>query len=90
MSLFPDEDILTKEIETWRGFIEKLSSEDDKAIMAKLLNDCYRYAVAINSHDHPFPAEPVIMSLLLSQHKLIKQLKSIIQSKQTNNEFKDE
>ena len=90
MSLFPDEDILTGEIETWRGFIEKLSSEDDKAIITNLFDDCYKYAVAINSHDHPFPTEPVIMALLLSQHKLINQLKSIIQSKQTNNEFKDE
>ncbi len=80
MSLFPDEDILTKEIEAWRGFVEKLPSEDDKAIMTKLLNDCYKYAVAINSHDHPFPAEALIMTLLLSQHKLINQLKSMMQS----------
>jgi hypothetical protein len=90
MSLFPDEDVLTKEIETWRGFIEKLLSEDDRARLTKLLNGCYKYAVAINSHDHPFPAEPVIMTLLLSQHKMINHLKSIIQSKQTNNEFKNE
>lgn len=86
MSLFPDEDVLTKEIETWRGFIEKLSSENDKAIVTKLLNDCYKYAVAINSHDHPFPAEPVFMALLMSQHKMINHLKSIMQSKQTENE----
>jgi hypothetical protein len=30
MSLFPDEDVLTKKIETWRGFIEKLPSNEDK------------------------------------------------------------
>ena len=86
ISLFPEKDVLTREIEAWRGFIEKLPSEDDKLIMTNLLNDCYKYAVAINSHDHPFPAEPVIMALLLSQHKMIKHLKSIIQSKQTDNE----
>ncbi len=80
MSLFPDEDVLTREIETWRGFIEKLPLDEDKAIMTKLLDECYKYAVAINSHDHPFPAEPVIMALLLSQHKLINQLKSMMQS----------
>ena len=90
MSLFPNEDVLTREIETWRGFIDKLPSEDDKVIMTKLLNDCYKYAVAINSHGHPFPAEPVIMALLLSQHKMINHLKSQIQSKQTENEFEDE
>lgn len=76
--------------ETWRGFIEKLPSEDDKAITAKLLNDCYKYAVAINSHDHPFPVEPVIIVLPLSQHRMIHHLKSIIQSKQSDNEFEDD
>lgn len=30
MSLFPDEDVLTREIETWRGFIDKLPSDEDK------------------------------------------------------------
>jgi hypothetical protein len=80
MSLFPDEDIFTKEIETWRGFIDKLPSDDDKAVFTKLLDDCYKYAVAINSHDHPFPAEPLIMSMLLSQHKLIRQLESVLRS----------
>jgi hypothetical protein len=82
MSLFPDEDVLTREIETWRGFIDKLPSEEDKIVFTKLLDGCYKYAVAINNHDHPFPAEPLIMSLLLSQHKLIRQLESMVRSKQ--------
>ena len=47
MSLLPDEDVLTREIETWRGFIEKLPSEDDKAIMTKLLNDSLRKCVEL-------------------------------------------
>jgi hypothetical protein len=78
MNLFPDEDVLTKEIETWRGFIDKLPSDDDKAIFTKLLNDCYKYVMATNSHNHPFPAEPLIMSLLLSHHKLINHFKSMM------------
>jgi hypothetical protein len=87
MSLFPDEDVLTREIETWRGFIDKLPSDEDKAILTKLLNDCYKYSVAINIHaqEHPFPTESLIMSLLLSQHKIIIHLKSMIQSEQTSN-----
>ena len=32
MSLFPDEDVLSKEIETWRGFIDKLPSDEDKVV----------------------------------------------------------
>jgi hypothetical protein len=85
MSLFPDEDVLTREIETWRGFIDKLPSEEDEIVFTKLLDGCYKYAVAINSHDHPFPAEPLIMSLLLSQHKLISHLKSMMKSDQSDN-----
>lgn len=35
------------------------------------------------AQEHPFPAESLIMSLLLTQHKLIDYLKSMMQSKQT-------
>jgi hypothetical protein len=58
MSLFPDEDVLIKEIENWRGFIDKLPNDEDKAILRKLLNSCYEYSVAINDHaqTHAFPA----------------------------------
>ena len=51
--------MLTKEIETWRGFIEKLPLDEDKAILTKLLNDCQKYALAINNQTqvHPFPSE---------------------------------
>jgi len=68
MSLFPEEDVLTKEIEMWRTFIDKLPSDDDRKTLAKLLDDCYKYSVAINNHAkmHPFPSESLIMSLLLS------------------------
>jgi hypothetical protein len=86
MSLFPDEDVLTREIESWRGFIEKLPSDDDKAVLTKLLNDCYKYSLAMNSQAqmHPFPSESLIMSLLLSQQKIINHLKTMIKSKQTD------
>jgi hypothetical protein len=40
MSLFPDEDVLTREIETWRGFIEKLPADEDKVVLTKLLKSC--------------------------------------------------
>ena len=32
MSLFPEENILTKEIESWRGFTDSLKSEEDKKL----------------------------------------------------------
>ncbi len=88
MSLFPDEDALTKEIETWRGFIDKLPADEDRVVLVKLLNDCYKYSLAINEHAqmHPFPSESLIMSLLLIQHKLISQLKSMMQSASKQND----
>jgi hypothetical protein len=36
-----------------------------------MLNDCYKYAIAANAKGEPFPSEPLIMALLLSQHKMI-------------------
>jgi hypothetical protein len=86
LSLFPEEDVLTKEIETWRGFIDKLPYDEDKAILTKLLNDCYEHSLAMNNHaqEHPFTSESLIMSLLLIQHRLINHLKSMIQSEQRN------
>jgi hypothetical protein len=38
------------EIETWRGFVEKLPSDEDKLVLKKLLNDCYKYSLAMNEH----------------------------------------
>jgi hypothetical protein len=79
LSLFPNEDILTKEIKSWKGFANSLSSKEDRVLFEKMLNDCYKYAAAINAKGQPFPTEPLIMALLLSQHKMIDWL-----SKQTS------
>jgi hypothetical protein len=68
MSLFPNEDILTKEIESWKGFANSLSSTEDRELFSSMLNDCYKYAAAINAKGKLFPTEPLIMALLLSQH----------------------
>ena len=56
-----------------------------------MLNDCYKYAVAINAKGNPFPAEPFIMALLLSQHKMIDWLtKQISKNESLNNNNKRE
>jgi hypothetical protein len=54
LSLFPDEDVLTKEIESWKGFAEKLP-EDDRVTFMKMLSDCSKYSKEINTKGHPFP-----------------------------------
>lgn len=77
MSLFPNEDILTSEIVSWKGFADSLSTEDRETFI-EMLNDCYKYSKAINAKGRPFPTEPVIMALLFSQHKVIKWLESQI------------
>jgi hypothetical protein len=80
LSLFPKEDILTKEIESWKSFVVSLSSKEDRELFEKMLNDCYKYATAINAKGQPFPAEPLIMALLLSQHKMIDWVPNKFQS----------
>ena len=71
MSLFPNEDILTKEIASCKSFGDSLSSKENRELFEKMLNECYKYVAAINAKGEPFPAEPLIMALLLSQHKMI-------------------
>jgi hypothetical protein len=69
MSIFPNEDILTKEIESWKGFADGLHG-DNRELFMSMINDCYKYATAINAKGEPFPAEPFLMAfLLLSQHQ---------------------
>lgn len=70
MSLFPDEDILAREIETWRSFAESLRAED-RQMFGKMLDDCFRYATSVNAKGEPFPAEALLMALIFSQHKMI-------------------
>jgi hypothetical protein len=56
-----------------------------------MLNDCYKYAAAINAKGELFPAEPLTMALLLSQHKMIDWLTKQIskyQSLYNNKEVK--
>jgi heme oxygenase len=92
MNLFPDEDILMKEIESWAYFTTSLSSMEDKELFQSMLNNCYNYATAINAKCQPFQAEPLIMALLLSQHKMIDWLTKQIskyESLDNNKEVKE-
>ena len=68
MSLFPKGDILTKEeIVSQKSFVDSLSSkEEDRDLFNNILDDCYNYTSAINAKGQPFPAQPLIMALLLS------------------------
>ena len=54
MSLIPEENILIKKIESWRGFADSLKSEEDKKLLLKMLNDCQKYALAIKARENHF------------------------------------
>jgi hypothetical protein len=71
LSLFPENDIITKKIESWSGFADSLETEEDRKLFKKMLNECCKYSVAINAKDEPFSTEPLIMALLISQQKMI-------------------
>jgi hypothetical protein len=43
-----------------------------------MLEKCHKYSVAINAKGRPFPTEPLIMALLLEQHKMINWLQEKI------------
>jgi hypothetical protein len=48
-----------------------------------MLNDCQKYAVAVNAtKETPFLTEPLIMALLLTQHKMISWLANYVKSGQ--------
>jgi hypothetical protein len=58
MSLSPNEDIATKEIESWKGFADSLKSEEDKEVFLKILNDCHKYVISINAKGDLFQQNP--------------------------------
>ncbi|HEY9386520.1 MAG TPA: hypothetical protein VIP70_05740 [Nitrososphaeraceae archaeon] len=74
MNLFPKEDILTKEIESWKAFANVLNTENDRREFEDMLNNYYRYShIIINAGSEPFPSKTLVMALLLSEYKKIMQ-----------------
>ena len=49
MSLYPQCDILAKEIESWSEFTDSLHTDDDRNLFKKMLNEVYKYSVSINA-----------------------------------------
>jgi hypothetical protein len=43
-----------------------------------MLGGCQKYTLAITAKGRPFPEEPLIMALLLEQHKMINWLQKKI------------
>ena len=73
LALFPYEDILTKEIQSWNGFANA-SREEDRVIFLHMLEQCYQYVDSINSKGEYYSTESLLTSLVFVQHKIINWL----------------
>jgi hypothetical protein len=73
MTLFPNEDILAREVESWRGFADALR-EEDRVLFLRMLDECYQFINSINSKGEYFSTESLLMSLVFVQHKIINWL----------------
>lgn len=70
LSLFPNDDVLSKLIASWEGYSEALRSES-RDLFKKMLKACYPYSQTISSKGEPFADEALLMALVFSQHKMI-------------------
>ena len=73
MNLFPTDYILTKLQQQWKGYADALRQEDREAFFT-MTEKCYAHAAAINAKGEPFQNEALLMSLILSQYKMINWL----------------
>jgi hypothetical protein len=73
LTLFPNEDILTQEIQAWTGFADALR-EEDRVLFLRMLEQCYQYVDSINSKGEYYSTESLLMSLVFVQHKIINWL----------------
>jgi hypothetical protein len=77
LSLFPNEEnILTKEIELWKGF-EYALREENRLLFSKMLSECGEnkdYVRAASSKGQSFAAESLFLTLILLQQKIISEL----------------
>jgi hypothetical protein len=48
-----------------KGFAGTIPAEEDRKTFMKILNDCYKYAKAINAKAQPFASVPLIMALFV-------------------------
>lgn len=73
MNLFPTDDILTTLEQQWKGYADALRQEDRETFFT-MIEKCYAHAAAINAKGEPFPNGALLMTLVLSQYKMINWL----------------
>ena len=82
-----NENLLTKEIETWKGF-EYALRKPNSSLFKQMLNECLEneeYAEAFKSKGSQFSAESLFMALIFQQQKMIGKLIESLTSSQKKN-----
>ena len=67
-NLFPYDDIITKEIDSWKSYSECLRKQD-RELFYKMLNSCYKYSSSINIKGKEYSTTSILMTILLEHHK---------------------
>lgn len=68
MNLFPYEDILTKEIDSWKSYSDCLRKKD-RELFDQMLKNCYQYSASISAKGRDYSTESLLMTLLFEQYK---------------------
>ena len=68
---------LEDEMRRWKGFAKALRTED-KEVFEALMDACRLYASAGSNATQPILFEPMVMSILLFQHKKLHRLEKAL------------
>jgi hypothetical protein len=71
-----DENILAKEVKSWKGF-EYALREPNATLFSKMLKECLEneeYASAFKTKGPQYSAESLFMALIFQQQKMIREL----------------
>ncbi|HET7283903.1 MAG TPA: hypothetical protein VIW25_02785 [Nitrososphaeraceae archaeon] len=70
VSQFLNQNNLTPEKEFWKNFTNRSDSERDKELFEKMLAEYCNYIdIIVDADKQYFPSEPLVIALILSQHK---------------------
>ena len=71
-NIFPYEDILTKEMESWKSYSDCLRKQD-RELFYEMLNSCYKYSSAITTKGKELSTTSVCLFCLSILSYLLKQ-----------------
>ena len=86
MDALKDDDILTKEIQSWKGF-EYALRQPNATLFNKMLTECLEneeYAAAFKTKGPQDSVESLLIALIFQQRKMISKLIEKIQNSQKN------